>query len=208
MKLVEQTQSLKVASSDPAFYTDLNRHFVCLLNSKTRLDRLEIYGEVNLPHVDSMSVLADLVPHLPKVIRTLSVTLPGGRPSITGIESFFAQISPEEGDNHPLSRLEHVYLSMQLPLQIALSPAELALPLARRLPSLELIAIAPHKGSQFAAPSHLGDPGGNGWEMGVDRVDVWKVNRGARWKIVPDEDRDQDQVATIVQLGNFASVNV
>ncbi|CAE6460053.1 hypothetical protein ACGC1H_007299 [Rhizoctonia solani] len=208
MKLVRQAQSLKVASSDPAFYTDLNRYLGCLLDPRTCLDRLEIYGEVNLPHVDSMSVLADFVPHLPKMIRTLTMTLPGGRPSIAGIESFFGQISPESRDDHPLPRLEHLYLSMQLPLQVALSPAELALPLARRLPSLELIAIAPHKGSQSAVPLHLGDPGGHGWGMGRNKVEVWRVNREAQWQIVPGEDREQDQVATIVQVGYLVGVNV
>ncbi|KAH7339299.1 hypothetical protein B0J17DRAFT_356390 [Rhizoctonia solani] len=86
MKLVKQARSLKIASSEPAFYTDLNRHLGCLLDPGTRLDRLEICGDANLPHVDSMSVLACFVPHLPKAIRTLTVTLPGGRPSISGIE--------------------------------------------------------------------------------------------------------------------------
>ncbi|KDN38608.1 hypothetical protein RSAG8_09395, partial [Rhizoctonia solani AG-8 WAC10335] len=151
-----------------------------------------------------MGVLADLVPHLPKAIRTLAVTLPGGRPSIAGIESFFAQISPESREDHPLPRLEHLYLSMQLPLQVALSPAELALPLARRLPSLELIAIAPHKGSQSAVPLHLGDPGEHGWEVSRDRVEVWKVSRGARW-VAPGEGREQDQVATIVRVENHVA---
>lgn len=86
MKLVKQAQSLKVASSEPAFYMDLNRHLGCLLDPRSRLDRLEIYGDANLPHVDSLSVLANFVPHLPTSIRTLNVTLPGGRPSIAGIE--------------------------------------------------------------------------------------------------------------------------
>ncbi|EUC58231.1 F-box-like domain protein [Rhizoctonia solani AG-3 Rhs1AP] len=200
MKLIRQAQSLKVASSDLAFYTDLNRHLGCLLDSRAYLDRLEIYGEVNLPHVDGMSVLADFVPHIPKMIRTLSMTLPGGRPSIAGIESFCSQISPESSEDHPLPKLEHLYLSMHLPLQVVLSPVQLASPLAQRLPSLELIAIAPHKGSQSAVPLHLGDPAGHRWAVGRDKVEVWRVNRGARWQIVPGEDQEQDQVAASVQL--------
>jgi hypothetical protein len=86
MKLVKQAQSLKVASLDAAFYMDLNKHLGCLLAPDTRLTRLEIYGEVNLPHNDGMSVLAAFVPYLPRTIRTFAATLPGGRPSITGIE--------------------------------------------------------------------------------------------------------------------------
>ncbi|CAE7129503.1 unnamed protein product [Rhizoctonia solani] len=204
MKLIRQAQSLKVASSEPVFYTDLNRHLGCLLDPRTRLDRLEIYGEAYLPHVDSLGVLADFVPRLPKAIRTLTATLPGGRPSIAGIGSFFSQISPDLEEDHPLPQLEHLHLSMQLPLQVALSPAELALPLARRLPNLELIAITPHKGSQSAVPLHLGDPGGHGWGMNLGKVEVWKVRRSARWQTASD-DREQDQITSILQI---TSMNV
>ncbi|KAJ1304268.1 hypothetical protein OPQ81_005428 [Rhizoctonia solani] len=207
MKLVRQAQSLKVASSDPAFYMDLSRYLGSLLDPGTSLDRLEVYGEVNLPHVDSMSVLANFVPHLPKTIHTLAVTLPGGRSSIAGIESFFAHISPESWEDHPLPRLEHLYISMQLPLQLAFSPTELALPLARRLPSLELIAIAPNKGSQSAIPLHLGDGGHVGGLSGGE-VDVWRVSRGGRRQAVLSGDQEQDQVATITQVGNFPNMNI
>lgn len=207
MKLVRQAESLKVASSEPAFYTDLNRHLGCLLVPGTCLDRLEIYGEVNLPHVDGMSVLADFVPHLPRSIRTLSVTLPGGRPSISGIESFFGKISSELIEHHPLPKLEHLYMSMQLPLQVALSPAELARLLARRLPCLELIAIAPHTGSQPAVPLHLGEPSEQGWGMSGDRVEVWKVSRNARWEINPCKNREEDRAASIMEVSNSAGIS-
>ncbi|CEL58878.1 hypothetical protein RSOLAG1IB_08909 [Rhizoctonia solani AG-1 IB] len=206
MKLVKQAQSLKVASLDAAFYMDLNKHLGCLLAPDTRLTRLEIYGEVNLPHNDGMSVLAAFVPYLPRTIRTFAATLPGGRPSITGIESFFAQITSESMAYHPLPQLEHLYISMQLPLQLSLSPAELASPLARRLPSLKLIAIAPHIGSQSVMPLHLGDPGGHGWGVSGSRVEVWKVSRDVPWHTT--EGREHDPVITIAKVGDFDGMNV
>ncbi|QRW21253.1 F-box-like domain-containing protein [Rhizoctonia solani] len=154
-----------------------------------------------------MSVLADLVPRLPRTIRTLAVTLPGSRPSIGGIESLFAQVTPEGTVHHSLSRLEHLYMSMQLPLQLSLSPAELALPIARRLPSLDLIAIAPHRGSQSVMPLHLGDPGGYGWGMSGDRVEVWKVGRDVRWQPTLGDGREQGPITTIINVGTFAGMN-
>lgn len=92
---------------------------------------------------------------------------------------------------------------MHLPLQLALSPAELALPLARRLPSLKLIAIAPHQGPQL----NLQAPGVHVQVVGMvwSKTGVWKVSRSARWQTAPGEDQEQHQVAGIVQI---ASVNV
>lgn len=86
-KLVRQAHSLKLASSEPAFYTDITRYLGGVLGSVQRLRELEVYySEANLPHVDSTAVLADFVGMLPRTLETLSVSLPGGRPSFAGIE--------------------------------------------------------------------------------------------------------------------------
>ena len=98
-KLVRQAHSLKLASSEPAFYTDMRRHLTGLLGSVEKLQALEVYyGEANLLHVDSTAVLADFVGILPRTLETLRVTLPGGRPSSAGIEVSWALAIRDPGD--------------------------------------------------------------------------------------------------------------
>lgn len=71
---------------------------------------------------------------------------------------------------------------MQLPLQVALAPAELALPLARRLQKLELIAIAApsrsvHTGMMLWELGGIGVGQTGGWGMSGAELKVWEVTR-------------------------------
>jgi hypothetical protein len=96
---------------------------------------------------------------------------------------------------------------MQLPLQVALSPAELALPLARRLPNLDLIAIvAPKRGAQTGSSLwDLGGPGGHaaGWGMSGRQVKVWKVIRHVQGAATQGEGREWEQITRLSQVGDF-----
>lgn len=86
----------------------MNRHLGSLLGSIEKLRSLEVYyGEANLPHVDSTAVLADFVGMLPKTIETLSVTLPGGRPSFAGVE--VGEILPAWDRSHSCTKRNWVY---------------------------------------------------------------------------------------------------
>ncbi|KAF8597912.1 hypothetical protein BDV93DRAFT_527094 [Ceratobasidium sp. AG-I] len=200
-KLVRQAHSLKFASSEPAFYTDVRRHLSGLLGSVENLQALEVYcGEANLPHVDSTAVLADFVEILPRTLETLSVTLPGGRPSFAGIEALCARISSEGGGESSIANLKNLYLSMQLPLQVALAPAELALPLARRLQKLDLVAIAApnrsvHTGMMIWELGGIAAGHSSGWGMSGGELKVWKVTR------LEGEDGPSVRVSEIHSLG-------
>ena len=71
---------------------------------------------------------------------------------------------------------------MQFPLQVALSPIELALPLARRLQKLDLIAMAApnrstHTGMMIWELGGVNAGHANGWRVGGSEVKVWKVTR-------------------------------
>lgn len=71
---------------------------------------------------------------------------------------------------------------MQLPLQITLSPVELALPMARRLQKLDLIAIAApnrtvHTGMMIWELGGIGSGHYNGRGMSGSELKVWKVSR-------------------------------
>ena len=71
---------------------------------------------------------------------------------------------------------------MQLPLQIALAPAELALPLAQRLQTLDVIAIAApnrstHTGMMIWELGGIAAGNYSGWGMSGGELKVWKVKR-------------------------------
>jgi hypothetical protein len=126
---------------------------------------------------------------------------------LTGIQkAFFNCISPENGKENPLANLKNLFVSMQLPLQLALSPAELALSVARRLPKLEWVAIAAPKKSSLANMSiwDLGGMGGHppGWGMSGGELKVWEVRRVIAWRLGQGEDGEVEQLASIVEISN------
>ncbi|KAG8755987.1 hypothetical protein FRC12_010723 [Ceratobasidium sp. 428] len=202
--LIAQATSIKLASTEPAFYTDISRHLGPLLSScSTRhLTGVELYyGDgVNLPHVDPTAAMAEFVGLLGgsgSGVKALSVRLPGGRPSFAGIEALFNRIS---SSSNPLSNLHQIFLSLQLPLQLALSPSDLALSLARRLPKLQLVAIATPKrgGSTDMSIWGMGGPGGHppGWGMSGGELKIWEVSR----KQV-GEHTEGEEVVSVVEAG-------
>ncbi|KAG8678502.1 hypothetical protein FRC08_017712 [Ceratobasidium sp. 394] len=111
--LIRQADTLKLASSEPAFYTDIPRHLASLVSSAHHLSGVEVYyGDgIHLPHVDPTAVLAEVVGIFGGV-KTLSVRLPGGRPSFAGIE-----VRPSNSTNHPTPTNPN-----QVPLQPNLIP--------------------------------------------------------------------------------------
>lgn len=103
---------------------------------------------------------------------------------------------------------------MQLPLQVALAPAELALPLARRIPNLELIAIAAPKRSIQTRTSlwDLGGPGGHvaGWGMSGGQIKIWKVSRCIQDSVGRDENQEYEReniITSILEVGGFMRVD-
>ncbi|KAG9090411.1 Protein phosphatase PP2A regulatory subunit B, partial [Ceratobasidium sp. 370] len=199
--LIRQANTLKLASSEPAFYTDIPRHLAGLVSPAHHLSGIEVYYEdgINLPYLDPTAMLAEFLGVLSGV-KTLSVRLPGGRPSFAGIEapeiqSLFNRIS---SPSNPLSNLRYLFLSLQLPLQLALIPADLALSVARRLPNLQLVAIAAPKkaGSADRSIWGLGGPGGHppGWGMSGGELKVWEVRREG------GGEEEGEQVVSVVEV--------
>ncbi|QRW07939.1 F-box-like protein [Ceratobasidium sp. AG-Ba] len=190
--LIRQATSVRLASSDPAFYTDIPRYLCSLLPVFQHLTEVEVYyGDgVNLPYVDPISVFAEFIASL-RGVKMLSARLPGGRPSFKGVERLINRIT---APTSPLANLQHLFLSHQLPLQLALSPEDLALSLARRLPNLQLVTMAtPKKGmSTDISIWSLGGPGGlqTGWGMSGGELKVWKVRR----RLGCGEEEDQEVV--------------
>ncbi|QRV94363.1 F-box-like domain protein [Ceratobasidium sp. AG-Ba] len=170
-------KSIRISASTPSFFYAACTPLARLLGSAKALTTLELDCDPILESVDTMPILAGLIPALPSSLTTLRVTMPGGQPEYLGTETLLKALS------RPccLPDLTDLCLSMHMAPIFTSGPEKLAIALARRSASLRRITfVAPGRNPQRGSP--LWDLVGsqNGTEMfgGFrQRVMGWEFKR-------------------------------
>ncbi|KAF8597508.1 hypothetical protein BDV93DRAFT_610371 [Ceratobasidium sp. AG-I] len=140
--LVAQAKSIRIAATNRTFFLTAQTALSRLLEHAAVADTLELYCEHIKEYVDTASLLASLVPALPSSLACLRITLPGGQPDPTGVETLLKALSPiHPGMPQALPGLRTICLSMHLPPFYSKKPEKLAIAIARRIPSLEHMTI-------------------------------------------------------------------
>ncbi|KAG9080634.1 hypothetical protein FRC06_006323 [Ceratobasidium sp. 370] len=84
--LVANVKSIRIASTTPSFYYAACTPLTRLLSSARALDTLELDCDPILESVDTMPIVARLIPALPSSLAALRVSMPGGQPESAGVE--------------------------------------------------------------------------------------------------------------------------
>ncbi|CAE6432499.1 unnamed protein product [Rhizoctonia solani] len=147
LKLVSQATSMRITATNPSFFLTARTLMSRLLNSAKALDTLELYCEPISQQLDSLSILANLIPACPKTLRALYFAMPGGQPEASGVETLLdALLSTNKEVDHNLPKLETIGISAHLAPLLASRPEHLALAIACRLPALRRVTfVAPGK---------------------------------------------------------------
>ncbi|CAE6374814.1 unnamed protein product [Rhizoctonia solani] len=154
LKLVSQATSMRITATNPSFFLTGRTLMSRLLHSAKSLDTLELYSDPISAQLDSLSVIANLIPACPKSLKALYFAMPGGQPEASGVQTLLnALLSTNPGIDHTLPELETIGLSVHLIPLLASCPEQLALAMARRLPALHrVIFIAPGKNPRREIP--------------------------------------------------------
>ncbi|KAG8746634.1 hypothetical protein FRC10_004237 [Ceratobasidium sp. 414] len=146
--LVANVKSIRIASTTPAFYFAACTPLARLLSAARALDTLELVCDPILESVDTMPVLADLIPALPNSLVALRVSMPGGQPGTAGPAALLRALE------HPsLPKLSSICLSMHMVPGLAAKPKKLAIAIARQSPSLRYVTVvAPGRNPQKGTP--------------------------------------------------------
>ncbi|CUA69967.1 hypothetical protein RSOLAG22IIIB_14168 [Rhizoctonia solani] len=125
-----------------------------LLGSAKTLGKLELYSEPISRQLDTLSLIASLIPACPKSLKALYFTMPGGQPEASGVQAVLnALLSTNPEFDHHLPKLETIGLSVHLIPILASRPEQLALAMARRLPALRCVTfVAPGKNPRREIP--------------------------------------------------------
>ncbi|KAJ1304858.1 hypothetical protein OPQ81_005992 [Rhizoctonia solani] len=153
-KLVSQATSMRITATNPSFFLTARTLMSRLLHSAKALDTLELYCEPISQQLDSLSIIANLIPACPKSLKALYFAMPGGQPEASGVEALLnALLSTNPVIDHTLPKLETIGLSVHLIPLLASRPEQLALAIAHRLPALRCVAfIAPGKNPRREIP--------------------------------------------------------
>lgn len=181
LRLVSQATSIRIAAAKSSFFFRARTPLYCLLRCASVLRALEVYCEPVSRGVDTLDLIADLIPACPRSLKVLYITMPGGEPTYSGAETLFDAIAPERHPktDHSLPELEVIGLSVHLIPLLSSRPEQLALGIARRLPALQSVTfVAPSKNPrrEISLLELVGprvEPEG-GFRQGVMR---WKVRR-------------------------------
>ncbi|CAE6444874.1 unnamed protein product [Rhizoctonia solani] len=154
LKLVSQATSMRITATNPTFFLTARTLMSRLLHSATALDRLELYCEPISQQIDSLSIIANLIPACPKSLNALYFAMPGGQPEASGVQTLLnALLSTNQEIDHTLPKLETIGLSVHLIPILASQPEQLALAMACRLPALRRVTlITPGKNPRREIP--------------------------------------------------------
>ncbi|CAE7112176.1 unnamed protein product [Rhizoctonia solani] len=154
LKLVSRATSMRITATNPTFFLTARTLMSRLLRSAKDLEKLELYCEPISQQLDSLTLIANLIPACPKSLKALYFSMPGGQPEASGVQTLLnALLSTNPEFDNPLPELETIGLSAHLIPILSSRPEQLALAIACRLPVLRHVAfIAPGKNPRREIP--------------------------------------------------------
>ncbi|KAB5591252.1 hypothetical protein CTheo_5294 [Ceratobasidium theobromae] len=141
LKLVAQATSLRIAAANSTFFLTARTPLSCLLRSAKTLTSLDLHCEPISRDVNTLTLIADLVPACPRSLKALYITMPGGQPESSGVEALLNALRLPHPEDQVLPELEILGLSVHLAPLFTSQPEQLALRIAHRLASLRRVTL-------------------------------------------------------------------